>query len=185
MKRWNELLFLTIERLNDVFNANKQNKQIFPAGLFTNSENIRVRYITAIENREDVLNKSDPSPCIYVTWLGNTENNAVSFSGFDCVMVNQFIGVYVVVDADNQGKDMYARNDALAGYLSSHVIGALHNWKPDTSPSVPTVKYDFSPLQFLRENAPYYTLESDKGSKARLAYNFIFQTQCKIEKRIN
>jgi hypothetical protein len=173
MKRWNELLFLTIERLNYVLDANKQ---IFPAGLFANSENIRVRYITAIENREDVLNKSDPSPCIYVTWLGNTENNAV---------VNQFIGVYVVVDADNQGKDMYARNDALAGYLSSHVIGALHNWKPDNTPSVPTVKFDFSPLQFLRENAPYYTLESDKGSKARLAYNFIFQTQCKIEKRIN
>lgn len=169
--RWNELLFLIIDRIKDAAKP----KQFMPDGVGANSENIRIHSVRAIQNTEDALDASNGSPCVMVSWLGNGNNIGDYDPITDCSRVTQFVGVYCMVDAASNTDTAFA--DTLAGYLSSAVIGVLNGWDCVPTGSPPRTKSPFNTLKLHSEQRTVYP----SGSKKTLCYYFVFQASVSVD----
>lgn len=169
--RWNELLFLIIDRIKDAAKP----KQFMPDGVGANSENIRIHSVRAIQNTEDALDASNGSPCVMVCWLGNGNNIGDYDPITDCGCVTQLVGVYCMVDAGSSTDTAHA--DSLAGYLCSAVMFALNGWDCVPTDSPPRTRSPYSTLKLHSEQRTVYP----SGKKATLCYYFVFQASVSVD----
>lgn len=169
--RWNELLFLVLDRIKDAVAP----YQFMPSGVGANSENIRISSGRAIQSTEDALEASNGTPCVLVSWLGNSSKTADYQPLADCDRINQYISVYCIVDAGSSTDT--ANADSRAGYLCSAVMWALNNWNCIPTNAPPRTTTPFTTLKLHSEQRTVYP----SGNKKTLCYHFIFQSSIAVK----